>query len=106
MPVESSQLRGAPAPLPSMRVWIGYGSPGRSNQSGSAVIAGNATTYCQTRSGGAFTTILVVTAYTGGFAVTSKNRLTGKSSAMPAGLLPCVETPPQYATMLPRIERG
>jgi hypothetical protein len=60
-PVDKSQLRAEPTPVPSMRVRIGYAKPALSTQSGLSMMSGNATTYFQTRSEEAFTTMLVVT---------------------------------------------
>src|SRR5713226_5192147 len=65
-PVENTQWRTAPTPCPEISARIGYAIPARNNNSFGGGISANATTWLQTFSGGAFTSIAVRTMNTGG----------------------------------------
>ena len=60
-PVENMQCRTAPTPCPEISARIGYAIPARNNNSFGGGISANATTWFQTFSGGAFTSIAVRT---------------------------------------------
>src|SRR5713226_9336633 len=60
-PVENTQWRTAPTPCPEISARIGYAIPARNNNSFGGGISANDTTWFQTFSGGAFTSIAVRT---------------------------------------------
>src|SRR5216683_1811180 len=60
-PVEKIQCRTAPTPCPEISARIGYAIPARNSSSVGGGISANATTWFQTFSGGAFTSIAVRT---------------------------------------------
>src|SRR5882762_7123379 len=65
-PVEKTQCRTAPTPCPEISARIGYAIPARNNNSFGGGISANATTWFQTFSGGAFTSIAVRTSNVSG----------------------------------------
>src|SRR5438270_11331916 len=84
-PVENTQCRSAPTPLPSICARIGYAMPTRNIHSVGRGISENATTSRHTFSGGAFTSMKDRTTKAGGFVATacsaSSNPGTNKSRA-------------------------
>src|SRR5229473_771827 len=72
-PVEKMQCRTAPTPCPGISARIGYAIPARNNNSVGGGISANATTWFQTFSGGASTSIEVLTSKVSAWGFTQRS---------------------------------